>query len=102
MILACPVAGAFEGTCLIEVGGTTYLDGACDIEMEADGSFSVGVGDESRAKYFAYVDLAPGAGGAAGYWNGPDGESHAHYELGPLSRQGGCWVNDAARVCAWR
>jgi hypothetical protein len=98
----CASAAAFEGECLIEVGSRSYLDGACNIEMSADGSFSVGAGDLSRSEFFAYVSLTPTSGIASGYWNGPEAESHAHYELGTLRREGACWANGNARVCAWR
>ncbi len=102
LIGTAELAHAFPGECLLEVGRAVYLDGPCNIEMSADGSFSVGAGDLSRSEFFAYVSLTPTSGVAAGYWNGPEGESHAHYELGALRREGACWANGNARVCAWR
>ena len=42
------------------------------------------------------------AGNATGFWNGPDAESHAHEQLGTLTRQGACWVNERAKICAIR
>jgi hypothetical protein len=95
-------AGAFEGKCLLAVDGTRYLDGPCNIEMSADGSFSIGAGETTRSKYFAFVNIAPGASEAMGFWNGQEAADHAHTDLGALTRDGACWVNSTARVCAWR
>jgi hypothetical protein len=101
---ATNMAGAFVGDCLIEVDGATYLSGSCNIRMfNDDGSFSIGTGDTStsRAKHFAYVSLdAPGT--ANGTWNGIEGGNHAQEPLGALERDGACWVNAHARICAWR
>jgi hypothetical protein len=94
------LADASQGRCLLEVGGHVYLSGRCNIESWA-GGFSIGTGESTRAKYFAYVNIDP-AGKAEGYWNGPNGEDHASYELPGLDRDGGCWSNDHAKVCAWK
>jgi hypothetical protein len=93
---------AAEGRCLIAVEGHTYLKGGCNISMEAGGSFKVGVGEESRSKYFAYVMLDTDPGNGHGYWNGVEAEDHAHKDLGLLKRKGACWSNARAKVCAWR
>jgi hypothetical protein len=94
---------AFIGKCLLEVDGRRYLDGPCNIVMQRDGSFEIGTGERKRAQYFAVVFLSKDTPGLAeGWWNGRDGESHAHTPLGNLSRQGGCWTNARVKVCAWR
>lgn len=95
-------ASAFEGECLLEVTGVAYLDGRCNITMHRGGSFEIGTGQRRRSKHFAMVNIDTVQGAAVGFWNGKAGESHAHESLGPLVRQGGCWVNAQARVCAWR
>lgn len=95
-------ARAFEGKCLLEVNGTSYLDAPCNIDLDADGSFSIGAGETTHSKYFAFVNVEPGTDHALGYWNGVDAEEHAHTDLGTLVRKGACWANDTARVCAWR
>ena len=92
---------ADEGRCLIEVDGRTFLKGRCNIEIQPGGSFTVGIGDKSRSDYFASVNLG-GYGTAQGYWNGIGAESHAHSDLGVLKRNGACWSNRRARICAWR
>ena len=97
---ATPVQ-AFQGRCLIAIKGHTYLKGDCNISVEQGGSFKVGVGETSRSKYFAYVELDPEPGKGRGYWNGVEAEDHAHEDIGPL-RKGACWTNARARVCAWR
>jgi hypothetical protein len=81
--------------CHLEVDGHVYLDRVCNFDRWQGGSFSVEGG-----RYFAYVtidDTNPDV--ASGSWNGGEG-NHAHNPLGTLVRQGACWVNDYARVCA--
>ena len=101
-LVSATAVQAFMGDCLLEVDRRIYLDGPCDIGMNRDGSFTIGVGNR-RSDYFAYVDLDPDAPGVArGYWNGAAESTHAHDDLGHLSRHGGCWINDKAKVCAWK
>jgi hypothetical protein len=92
---------ADEGRCLIVVKGHTYLKGNCNVSVESGGSFKVGVGEKSRSEYFAYIELGAEPRKARGYWNGVDGDDHAHEELGSLNRRGACWSNSNAKVCAW-
>jgi hypothetical protein len=90
------------GECLLEYRGVTYLDSACTITMETDGSFTIGVGTDNypASTFFAYVFVENGVG--YGSWNGPHAESKAHNQLGYLSRRGACWTNTDAKVCAWK
>ena len=94
---------AFTGECLLEVDGKTYIDGPCNIEMDQDGSFSIGAGGTQPSKYFAratrYKDSPRFAGGV---WNGVEAASEAHDRLGDMSGGGGCWVNERASICAWQ
>ncbi|MGE3684432.1 MAG: hypothetical protein AB7G93_22155 [Bdellovibrionales bacterium] len=89
------------GRCTLKVDGRTYINGRCDINLDDQGNFYIGQGD-----YFAYVYPSDDTRGAAyGYWNGVEGASHAHTDLGALLREGpksACWSNARARVCAWR
>ena len=100
--LAClpTMAQAKMGRCLLSVHGRTYLSGPCDIAVDKDGSFSIGVSETHHAKYFAYVNMDDE--GAHGFWNETPDASHAHSELGVLKRDGACWANSKARVCAYR
>jgi len=105
LTVAVTQAAAFQGTCLLEVNGHAYIKGPCNIDvMSKDGSFSIGT-DEER-DYFAYVNLdePPKAGAqqtADGFWNEEPGVSHAHSPLGSLTRDGACWSNQTAKICAW-
>ena len=91
---------ASQVICFLEVNGQIFMQGRCNYSPDTDGSFSIGT-DDPKAKYFAYVTTsAPNE--AAGYWNGVAAASHAHESLGNLHRDGGCWINDSAKVCAWR
>jgi hypothetical protein len=87
---------------MIAVDDRTFLNGTCNIEVRPGGSFTVGVGDKSRSKYFAYVQVDHAMDSGQGYWNGLEAESHAHEDLGMLKKKGACWQNARARICAWR
>ncbi|WP_089177152.1 hypothetical protein [Bosea sp. AS-1] len=98
-LMASGSALASQGRCLLVVDGRTYLKGLCPIDTQSDGSFSIGTGP--RPSFFAYVTVDK-SGTAVGYWNEERGVSHAHSDLGTLTRNGACWVNERAKVCAWR
>ncbi len=48
------------------------------------------------------VSIDKDTGTGDGWWNGVDADSHAHDPLGKLTRQGACWVNARAKVCAMK
>src|SRR5262249_54892945 len=97
---ALSAAHAFKGECVLQVKDVTYLDGPCEISMEAGGNFQVST--LTGRLYFAAF-FPEGGGTATASWNGTiPGATHAHTDLGNLSRQGACWVNEQAKVCAWR
>ena len=100
LLSAISAAHAFKGECVLQVKGVSYLDGPCDISMQKGGDFQVST--IKGRSYFAYV-FPEGDGTATASWNGTiPGANHAHTNLGTLTRQGGCWVNDEAKVCAWK
>ncbi|WP_267554137.1 hypothetical protein [Rhizobium rhizogenes] len=93
-------AHAAQVICFLEVDGQIYLQGRCTYVPDPNGSFSIET-DDPGGKYFAYLATsAPNE--ATGFWNGTAGGTHAHEDLGKLHRNGGCWVNDTAKICAWR
>ena len=100
LCLASQAAPAAEGQCYLSVERRVYLDGRCNIILRSDGSFSIGAGDQSRSPYFAYVNMAEGQARAS--WNRVPNSNHADSNLGIVTREGGCWVNSHAKVCAWR
>ncbi len=90
------------GRCLLRVEGRTYLDAKCRIVINPDGGFSIGTADRAAdLTYFASVNRQED-GRMLGYWNGQRGATHAQTPLGSLRRNGGCWENAIASVCAWR
>ena len=92
---------AETGRCVIQVKHKTYLSGPCEIKVnDYRGSFSVGVGETHRSRYFAYVNMEED--GFHGYWNETPDSNHAHASLGILKRDGACWKNEIARVCAYK
>ena len=100
-VLAATPAYAKPGHCLLQVGGKTYLQGPCEVtNNDHHGSFAIGVGETHRSKYFAYVNMEDD--GAHGSWNATPDSNRADTELGKLRRDGACWVNETARVCAYK
>ncbi len=105
LILSGGAAHAFTGKCVLQVDGKTYLNGPCPIGLEKGGDFSNGTDgtDTTKpSKYFAMVSIDKDTGTGDGWWNGVDADSHAHDPLGKLTRQGACWVNARAKVCAMK
>ncbi len=85
-----------EGRCRLAIGGKNYIDGRCWVRLEPDGSFQIMSLDE---QYFAQL-LRDGPGGV-GHWNKTPGSTHAHTTLGNMTRNGACWSNAEAAICAW-
>lgn len=96
---AASASGQKTGKCLLVVDKKTYLSGRCKISTDKDGSFQI-LNIGKRLTYFAQVQIYDGV--ANGYWNEEKGANHAHTPLGELKRDGACWVNRQAKVCAWR
>ena len=95
-------ADAKMGRCLLQVDRNIYLNGPCEVQFDAldKRSFTIGVGEKNRTKYFAYVNMD--SDGAHGFWNESPENSHAETSLGMLKRNGACWENKTARVCAYK
>lgn len=88
------------GKCLLEVEGTVYIDGRCLVRMEANGDFQIDASsDDEPLTYFATVSITS-RGVGKGFWNEERGASHAQTPLGVLRKNGACWENAAAKVCA--
>lgn len=85
-----------EGRCRLVVSGNSYIDGNCWIRLEGDGSFQIMSTDE---RYFA--QLLRSGGDAIGHWNETPGSTRAHTTLGQMARDGACWSNAQAEICAW-
>ena len=102
MFATASTAEAKMGLCLLEVNNRPYLLGPCNIDLDPGGDFSIGTGSKTvGSPYFAYVSISPD-GTAIGNWNETRGSTHAHTSLGTLKRIGACWINDNAKVCAWK
>jgi hypothetical protein len=98
-----PTSGSTEseltiaaGNCLLEVRGKRYLSGPCEIEATRD---SVLVRSSGRRTHFAVISFERGK--VLGFWNGEEALGTAHLDLGEMTREGRCWVNQISRVCAW-
>jgi hypothetical protein len=86
-----------KARCRLTVQGTNYIDGACWVRLETGGSFQIMSLDGT---YFAQLHNSNGSG--QGYWNESPNATHAHTDLGAMTRSGGCWANESAEICAWR
>lgn len=96
--MAVTAAEARPAKCLLDVGGTVYIDGPCDFDTGSwkDGSFRIHGAD---GRYFAYVFVDGKR--ATAHWNGVLAERRAHDPLGTLTRDGACWIGEGVRLCAW-
>lgn len=97
LVLMAGAAQAKTAKCELTVDGQKLIDGKCEFTPigDGDGSFII-TGDNG---YFAYANRDGSQ--MRGSWNGLDKDSKAHWDLGMLDRDGACWVNRSARVCAW-
>ncbi|WP_299743219.1 hypothetical protein [Devosia sp.] len=88
--------------CLIEVDGTTWADGPCEFNPLDEGYASFQVVEKAEPQTFAYIYVNQYDEPTHGVWNGGEGATHAHDRLGELRKDGACWVNERAKVCAWQ
>lgn len=98
----CTTSARDISRCLLEVDGTTWVDGPCEFQPLEQGDASFEVIEKAQPQTFAYIFMAQDGDPPYGFWNGGGGASHAHDDLGELRRDGACWVNDRVRVCAWQ
>lgn len=102
-----PTGPAFAGDCSLKIDGKTYLDirKTCPIYPLNDGNSSLIVNSDGETKiesYFVYL-LPKGDGTASISWNEDPGANHAWAQLGDdFRRDGACWSNARAEVCATR
>lgn len=98
-LVASPSSAA---ECLLTVMAKTYIDGPCEFRPLENGNFALSANPDGSAGpmrfAYVYVDGDP----AYGFWNGDPAENHAHRPLGDLTRDGACWHNQEARVCAYK
>ena len=97
-VIGAPATAA--PTCLIEVDSQRYLDGLCTVTEDGAGSWLI-VRDRlsGQAATVKVNPILSGRGDAA--WTGPSGDGRLSEALGPVRREGSCWVNTRARICAW-
>jgi hypothetical protein len=95
---AGPAVAGRSARCLLEVDGDVYLDGACRFES-LGGAGSVCIGCERGSRYFAYVNMN-GDGTAEAFWNADPASTRAQTSLGTVKRDGACWLNATAKICA--
>ena len=107
--------------CYLSVNGTIYINGSCRFKFEnGDGSFSfddmkmrtkclsydlgsrecsmASTGIIQKGTFGQLVITSPGR--AKIYWN--EGVAlHGQSEISPVTKNGACWQNSKAKLCAW-
>jgi TPR repeat protein/energy-coupling factor transporter ATP-binding protein EcfA2 len=87
--------------CQIIINGHDYYNSEpCTFRFTSGVGFSFGGGRDGHSKYAVRV-IFPSPGVARGFWNGPAAGEKITADLGELKRSGACWLNDAAKICAW-
>jgi hypothetical protein len=81
-------------SCLLELKGKKFIDGKCAYWSDGDSGFQIDAGG-----YFAQVMLDDPTHATA-TWNETKDSTHAQTELGRLTKQGDCWANTEAKICA--
>lgn len=87
------LAAQRKAQCKFAVEGKTYLNGPCNFESDPDGSFRIW--DNIHT---VYVNVDGNTAEAS--WNKNPKSLHADSPLGILTRNGACWENATAQVCA--
>lgn len=85
-----------RGYCVFKLQGRDLINGPCYYLMESDGSFRF-ANNQNMSDVWGMVNV-DGQSGMA-HWNGGDGASHAHNDIGEVTRDGACWQNDVSRIC---
>lgn len=95
-----------EGRCVLRVDGKDYINGPCTIVRDPSGIEITGPPqarvrphDNHKYSYGAQIDIAGGE--VTGHWNGALAYNSYDFDLGSLGRDGDCWTNNRARVCAY-
>ena len=91
--------------CLMEVDGKTYINGPCNFARHEEGGGFAIEGLNNRQIDRGIWPWSASVSAEGGFWNNDGGypASHQHDTFGgPMWREGACWVNARARVCAWK
>lgn len=81
--------------CELIVNGRKVFSGQCSKSQDDDTAQYFTVGPD----IFVHVSLDGDRNTARVYWNGGDGVSHAHEDLGIMRRIGKCWMGGHSSVC---
>ncbi|SFR61640.1 hypothetical protein SAMN04488005_3280 [Yoonia tamlensis] len=98
---------AKTATCLLVVDGEFYMNGTCEFTAETGGDFTATTqSDDGQIEWSASMFIEDGVGKMA--WNGDGQEGqrmtpagHQHTVEHAMKRDGACWANKTALLCAW-
>ncbi|MCJ2064923.1 hypothetical protein MKK63_19740 [Methylobacterium sp. J-088] len=104
---AAGLTGPRLADCLLEVGGESRLDGACQFRPESgqDGTRGFEIRSYIGGKLDILAQLVREPQNplrATGYWNARSGALRAGESLGAMAPDGPCWQNVDARLCVWQ
>ena len=82
------------------------MDGARQVYAGIDFPASLDMADSVSTDYFVQVDHELRDDGSVdsgweAHWNADKRANHAQASLGPVSKQGACFINASARICLW-
>lgn len=83
-----------SGTCLVQVDGQRYLDGPCDVRTGRRAIFFDRHGGDRLTIAIVRQEATPDRGEAER--SDPAGWRD---RLGPVHREGSCWVGDRVKIC---
>ena len=92
-------ARASSERCLLQVDGKTYIKGWCAV-MREDRYLMVGSDGERISNPYAATVSTNDDGSGDGHWNGAPGVRISQSPLGTMKRDGFCWINAKAKICA--
>src|SRR5438105_4125095 len=97
---AAPARPSPDVECLVEVDGTVEMagPGKCQFWSHPGGSFDLTVTYD--VPLFARVEIDR-RGAAIGSF-GEAGPKPSRKQLGTMHRNGACWENARAKICAWK
>jgi hypothetical protein len=89
------------GRCLAVVGSKTITNEPCMIRLQPGGGFAFPTESSISSPPFS-VAIDKGAGTATATWTRFDDVANELIStLGPLRRDGGCWIGNRVKLCAW-
>ncbi|MFC4254997.1 hypothetical protein GRI97_06140 [Altererythrobacter xixiisoli] len=94
-------AGSTRRNCHLAVDGTVHVDGPCLVFPMGPDQYTLNTWDQGKParSHFAMV-TTDASGTTTASWNADPNDTRAGDPLGTVTKDGDCWVNTRARICA--